>query len=180
MSCLRIIPDTIFEFLWLLYFLRLCIQLSFLKFPTNPWHRRKTHISRYRGCEQLILRNFLISWSRVGTQTLPLLCWLLQCSQGEEHTPGVPWSALGHTYSFPRNTGVNMGKSATFSQQCRESPGMGELEFQGLHQLWSVSLFLLFREPTEDELKDINDHGLSSLTRKQGISQFPRELGLHL
>lgn len=74
-------------------------------------------------CEHLILTNFFVSWSRVGTQTpsmLPLLCWLLQCSQGEDHASGVPWSALGHIYSFPRNIGVDLGTSATF---CAGSAG---------------------------------------------------------
>lgn len=186
MSCLNIKPDPIFEFLWILYFL--CIQLSSLKLSINPWHRRKTHISRYHGCEQLILTNFLVSWSRGESQTpvwehkpFSFSAGFYSVPREKGMPPGVPWSVLGHTYSFIRNIGINMGKSATFSQQCRQSPWHGWTRIaRTTHQLWSVSLFLLFWEPTEDEFKEINDLGLSSLTRKQGISEFPRELGWHL
>lgn len=140
MTSLNIKFNLVFEFLWILYCLRLYTQLPSLKFSTNPWHRRKIHISWYHGCEQLILTNFFVSLSRdTNPSTLPLLCWLLQCSQGEEHASGVPWCTLSYIYSFPINIGENMGKSATFNQQCRQSPGMGELELQGLHQLWSFS-----------------------------------------
>lgn len=42
------------------------------------------------------------------------------------------------------------------------------------------SSFPLFWEPTEDEFKEINGLSLSSLTRKQGTSEFPWGLWLHL
>lgn len=183
MSCLNIKLDLIFEFLWIFYCLRLCIQLSSFKFSSSPWHRRKTHISRYCGWEQLILTNFFASWTMVGTPTQYASPSLLAFTvfPGRRVCLRHALVCPGPYLQLPKEHRDKHGKECNLQcRQCRQSHGMGELGLQGLHQLWRVSLLPLFLELTEGEFKETNDLGLSSLTGKQGISGFPWGLGLHL
>lgn len=102
------------------------------------WHRRKTDISRYHGCEQLILTIFYASWEgEQNPKPSHLFAGFYRVVPGSTARFRCPLSPLGHFYSFPAYIGVNMGNAGSHFVWVNEY----EVELHGLHQLWSVARF---------------------------------------